>query len=133
MDRRVTPPKRLTSPTWGPPPPCKQALRKTSIQRYEIPQNRPFSIPFLTLIAFHRVKKSQLIIEIVDRIKIKETPSLILEHLARTSGGTNDNDAHELRTCLRIDLYKHVLQSKHNNREKTTHSLKEGVTEISEL
>ena len=25
MDRRVTPPKRVTSPTWGPPPPCKQA------------------------------------------------------------------------------------------------------------
>ena len=23
MDRRVTPPKRATSPTWGPPPPCK--------------------------------------------------------------------------------------------------------------
>ena len=22
MDRRVTPPKRITSPTWGPPPPC---------------------------------------------------------------------------------------------------------------
>ena len=84
MDRRVTPPKRLTSPTWGPPPPCKQALRKTSIQSYEIPQNRPFSIPFLTLMAFHRVKKSQLIIEIVDRIKIRETPSLILEHLAVT-------------------------------------------------
>ena len=27
MDRRVTPPKRVTSPTWGPPPPCKQTLR----------------------------------------------------------------------------------------------------------
>ena len=26
MDRRVTPPKRVTSPTWGPPLPCKQAL-----------------------------------------------------------------------------------------------------------
>ena len=26
MDRRVTPPMRVTSPTWGPPPPCKQAL-----------------------------------------------------------------------------------------------------------
>ena len=26
MDRRVTPPKRVTSPTWGPPPPRKQAL-----------------------------------------------------------------------------------------------------------
>ena len=28
MDRQVTPPKRVTSPTWGPPPPpCKQALK----------------------------------------------------------------------------------------------------------
>ena len=26
MNRRVTPPRRVTSPTWGPPPPCKQAL-----------------------------------------------------------------------------------------------------------
>ena len=26
MDKRVTPPKRVTSPTWGTPPPCKQAL-----------------------------------------------------------------------------------------------------------
>ena len=27
MERRVTPPRRATSPTWGPPPPCKQALK----------------------------------------------------------------------------------------------------------
>ena len=26
MDRRVTPPKQVTSPTWGPPHPCKLAL-----------------------------------------------------------------------------------------------------------
>ena len=26
MDKRVTPPKPVTSRTWGPPPPCKQAL-----------------------------------------------------------------------------------------------------------
>ena len=26
MDSRVTPPKRVTSPTWGPPPPCEHAL-----------------------------------------------------------------------------------------------------------
>ena len=31
MDRRVTPPKRLTSPTWGPPPPCKEALKETDL------------------------------------------------------------------------------------------------------
>ena len=29
MDRRVTPLRRVTSPTWGPPPPCKQALRQS--------------------------------------------------------------------------------------------------------
>ena len=27
MYRRVTPPKRATSPNLGPPPPCKQALK----------------------------------------------------------------------------------------------------------
>ena len=26
LDRRVTPPKRVTSPNWGPPPPRKQTL-----------------------------------------------------------------------------------------------------------
>ena len=26
MDKRVTLPKRVTSPSWGPPPPCKQTL-----------------------------------------------------------------------------------------------------------
>ena len=26
MDRWVTPPNQVTSPTWDPPPPCKQAL-----------------------------------------------------------------------------------------------------------
>ena len=26
MDRRVTPPKRVTSPIWGTLPPCKQTL-----------------------------------------------------------------------------------------------------------
>ena len=32
MDRRVTSPKRVTSPTWGPPPPCKQALKMGVMQ-----------------------------------------------------------------------------------------------------
>ena len=27
MERRVTPPKRVTSPTWVPPAPCKQVLK----------------------------------------------------------------------------------------------------------
>ena len=37
MDRRVTPPKRVTSPTWGPPTPSKRALSvlKMSATVYE--------------------------------------------------------------------------------------------------
>ena len=27
LDMRVTPPKRVTSPTWSPPPPCNQAVK----------------------------------------------------------------------------------------------------------
>ena len=38
MERRVTPPRQVTSPTWGPPPPCKQALR---------PKNKFSDPPFL--------------------------------------------------------------------------------------
>ena len=37
------------------------------MQKYEELQNVPFSLPFLTVIAFHRVKKSPLIIEIQCR------------------------------------------------------------------
>ena len=31
VDRQVTPPKWVPSPTWGPPPPCKQALRMIDV------------------------------------------------------------------------------------------------------
>ena len=31
MDRWVTPPKRVNPPTWAPPPPCKQALNRTTV------------------------------------------------------------------------------------------------------
>ena len=32
MNRWITPPKRVTSPTWSPPPPCKQAVRAINTQ-----------------------------------------------------------------------------------------------------
>ena len=53
MDRRVTPPKRVTSPTWGPLPTCKKALKvafsvKTTLMSLgcNIPRN---AMPFDTL------------------------------------------------------------------------------------
>ena len=46
MDRRVTPPKRVTSPTWGPPPPCKQALiyMYQAVLRLLLRKRRPYEI-----------------------------------------------------------------------------------------
>ena len=38
MDKRVTPPKRVTSPTWVPPPPCKLA--------HVIGRNRPLEVVY---------------------------------------------------------------------------------------
>ena len=46
------------------------------MQKYEISQNCPFSLPFPTVIAFHSVKKSPLIIGIVDLIKINSEQPL---------------------------------------------------------
>ena len=53
MDRWVTPPKRVTSPTWDTPPTCKQALKvvvsvKTTLMSlgYNIPRS---AMPFDTL------------------------------------------------------------------------------------
>ena len=37
MDKRVNPPKRITSPTWGPPSPCKQALNLSLRRRLVSP------------------------------------------------------------------------------------------------
>ena len=34
MERRVTPPRRVTSSTWGPPPPCKQALNGLKLRNF---------------------------------------------------------------------------------------------------
>ena len=49
MDRRVTQPKRVTSPTWGPPPPCKQALNfKKVIFRNMRTTRKQFPVNWLT-------------------------------------------------------------------------------------
>ena len=37
VERWVTPPRRVTSPTWGPPPPCKQALSSSTFSVLRLP------------------------------------------------------------------------------------------------
>ena len=32
MNRQVTPPERVTPPTWGPPPPCKRTLSGLNLE-----------------------------------------------------------------------------------------------------
>ena len=41
MDKRVTPPKRVTSPTWGPPPPCKQAVSHEFFSEIYVRDRKP--------------------------------------------------------------------------------------------
>ena len=38
MERQVTPARQVISPTWGPPPPCKQA-RRNIVQKFGNPQS----------------------------------------------------------------------------------------------
>ena len=53
MNMRVTPPKLITSPTWGPPPPCKQAVRKTWL--HEVPtDNTRATRPLSVIHHFHK-------------------------------------------------------------------------------
>jgi len=47
MDRQVTPPERVTSPTSGPPPPCKQAL---TFSEYKAETSQDFEIKIPALI-----------------------------------------------------------------------------------
>ena len=49
MDRRVTPPKRVTSPTWGPPHPCKLALSQFIFLCYVKPYQELQSLSLLLL------------------------------------------------------------------------------------
>ena len=57
MDRRVTPSKRVTSPTWGPQPPCKQALKLC----WELPRDFNLCrISIRTLCSFR--KKAEIVI-----------------------------------------------------------------------
>ena len=41
MDRRVTPPKQGTSPTWSPPLPCKQSLSQRVLERIPLIARHP--------------------------------------------------------------------------------------------
>ena len=46
MERRVTPPRRVTSPTWGPPPPCKQALKDEQVITFLLSVFMPIEVIF---------------------------------------------------------------------------------------
>ena len=60
MVRQVTPPKLVTSPTWGPPLPCKQAFNPgrhslvfTSVSVGSIPRSNLFTSAMVRLVPDH--------------------------------------------------------------------------------
>ena len=71
MDRRVTSPKQVTAPNWGPPTPCKQALRLAKTTTLHV------NHVFCTFFFFAVVARLQ-------------RESALFHFLSRT--GTQDND-----------------------------------------
>ena len=94
MDRRVTPPKRVTSPTWGPPHPCKQALSDLIFLCYVKPYKELQSLSLL-LLGEHRCHLT-----------------LTLEVIVLGTGGKVETAGRHgisfssFRDSLRLNLYK---------------------------
>ena len=65
LNRWVTPPKRVTSPAWGPPPPCKRALnfcnKLLDLPRWHLPKEAPgvFTSVFINVPIPYSVVHSQ--------------------------------------------------------------------------
>ena len=55
MDMRVTPTKPVTSPTWGPPPPCKRALKQKNCSMCSL-----LSLKMIYFILFPQASESRL-------------------------------------------------------------------------
>ena len=74
MDRRVTPPRRITSPTWGPPPPCKQALSE-SPKQLSHPRSRFYEM------VFHFFPQTPLTCESYENTKQRFSLCMVLNHV----------------------------------------------------
>ena len=76
MDRQVTPPRRVISATWGPPPQCKQALRGKLLHRlvYGIELSYYFPLAFAVAATSSISGKSKFDVEfsIKRKKKMKE-------------------------------------------------------------
>ena len=71
MDRRVTPPKRVTSPTWGPPLPCKQALKLLLFSRSRCRRRRHclgFLFTDVSSLTASTYSRHKVIVNAVDKL-----------------------------------------------------------------
>ena len=64
MEMRVTPPRRVTSPTWGPPPPCKQAL----ILRWKTSKDSLHVLNWLSLACRRTLHKCILVFKCLNNL-----------------------------------------------------------------
>ena len=98
MDRRVNLPKGATSPTWGPPPPCKQAL--TVLHVDSNPLNGADVLTHLrSFLSFFFIKLSQLVVYLIG--------SQIYEIKTRVEGGGGCHTRLGVRTpCMHVIIPK---------------------------
>ena len=108
MDRRVTPPKRVTSPTWGPPPPCKQALRKRVRAVSNFITLAPFHTSFLMLGNSSGVDSKELYLSSEkerENCCLASTSSIIkleTEEVSRRSRATIDGRKKVLKSVIHM-------------------------------
>ena len=98
MDRRVNLPKGATSPTWGPPPPCKQALTVLHVDSNPFERRRCFN-SFKIIPLFFFIKLSQLVVYLIG--------SQIYEIKTRVEGGGGCHTRLGVRTpCMHVIVPK---------------------------
>ena len=86
MDRRVTQPKRVTSPTWGPSPPCKQAPNNKNNKMFlvwfsikikkKIKKKRESERAFSKMLSLQILTLLREQLEFFDQILINETSDI---------------------------------------------------------
>ena len=107
MDRRVTPPKQVTSPTWGPPPPCKQALTTRQLTwlclfRWQLFKHRSW-IHSVGVQQLGHDWQGSIFFQVVGDVAITITTLEILKHLSLT---TNCVRVSGYLSCVVARVYK---------------------------
>ena len=85
MDRWVTPPKRVTSPTWGTRLPCKQALSFVANKDWLYKQNEQVSNDTFPLTSLMFIRKTLFHSNTSDMVRTTSDKQGLFKDFSRTN------------------------------------------------